>query len=128
MVNESSSEFPRPLTGQEAEVVEAMVLNGTSSHAQPTQADRERWLTQIPNLVVTGRCDCGTCYSINFFEEQTDGADFVLDGFSPRDEMVMLLVDGDRLSSLEIPPLADDLPTTLPRASELSFPEWEPVD
>ncbi len=79
--------------------------------ASVTDEDRARWLTQVPHTRAGRRCDCGTCPSI----ELTDTAGATPDVPNSRvvleasttGALLLLFIDDDHLSYLELAPLDD---------------------
>lgn len=105
----------RALTRRELDVLTVMVERGTPFDPDGAEAvsdaDRVRWRAQLPTTRAGRACGCGSCPSI----ELTDTA-----GASPEvttsrvvlsaetDEALLLLfIDDDRLSYLELAPSAD---------------------
>ena len=101
---------PRPLDDRERAMLVAMVERGTTfdDDVVVTAADRARWRAQVPGTWAGRPCGCGTCPSV----ELTDA-----DGVTPVGErtrvvleggttgaLVLLFVDDDRLSYLELAP------------------------
>jgi hypothetical protein len=112
---------PRPLTPRERGVLVALIERGTP--AEPvTDADRARWLEQVPSTLAGRACDCGTSPSIELTDatgrnaRPTDGR-VVLEASAP-DALLLLFVDDDRLSYLEVAPMDDD-PVVLPDADDV---------
>ncbi|MFB9376692.1 hypothetical protein ACFFKU_04235 [Kineococcus gynurae] len=106
---------PRPLTERERATLVWMIDNGVafSDEDEPvTSDDRRRWRAQVPGTRVGRGCGCGACPSIDL----TD-ADGVIPGWEESrivlsgetdGAMLLLFVDDDRLSYLELAPLDDD--------------------
>lgn len=116
----------RELTDREREVLAWM-----AEHAVPVAPDepdvdkaaRARWRKQLPTTRAGRACGCGACPSIELRDP---------DGITPTasvtrvvlsaevDRAVLLLfVDDDRLSYLELAPLSDDAFTEFPDPSDL---------
>jgi hypothetical protein len=80
--------------------------------ATVTDDDRARWLRQVPHTRAGRRCDCGTCPSF----ELTDPAGVTPDMRNSRvvleasttGALLLLFIDDDRLSYLELAPLDND--------------------
>ncbi|MGM1018287.1 MAG: hypothetical protein ACQEW8_12200 [Actinomycetota bacterium] len=100
-----------------------MIDSGVPDDAPVSAASRERWRSQTDDARVYGSCDCGTCPSIELGGSQRpapeDGPRIVLSGSCPGG-MLMLFIDDDHLSYLELAPIEDDIsfavfpdPTTL---------------
>lgn len=103
---------PRPLTVRERETLVALAERGTPSDgAAVTAEDRRRWLAQVPSVRAGARCRCGTCPSIVLTDEAgttPDGGDRVVLEASAAGALLLLFVDDDRFSYLELAPLDDD--------------------
>lgn len=120
----------RPLSDKEAAVITAIIENGTSLDRNPTDAERQEFLTRARLLEVTGGCDCGRCESIKL---GIDGAAieynenrYVLNA-STESVMLILFVDDGTPSELEVVSY-DEGYAGLPEASELTFPQFEAVE
>ncbi|WP_298804125.1 hypothetical protein [uncultured Pseudokineococcus sp.] len=76
-----------------------------------SDADRSRWLTQVPHTRAGRPCGCGTCPSIGLTD--ADGStpelmdDRVVLQASATGALLLLFFDEDRLSELELAPLSD---------------------
>lgn len=116
---------PRPLDDRERAMIVAMVERGATfdDDVVVTPADRARWLAQVPGTWAGRPCGCGTCPSV----ELTDA-----DGVTPAGErtrvvleggttgaLVLLFVDDDRLSYLELAPTDDTSFSRFPPVSDL---------
>jgi hypothetical protein len=99
------------LTSREEAVLVALITRGGSmdDDATVTDDDRARWLSRVPHTRAGRRCACGTCPSL----ELTDAAGatpkvhdsrVVLEA-STTGAMLLLFIDEDRLSYLELAPL-----------------------
>ncbi|WP_369070166.1 hypothetical protein [Kineococcus terrestris] len=119
---------PRPLTARERGALTALLERGTSVDDERTVTgeDRARWLAQVPGTFAGRRCGCGSCPSV----ELTDAAGrtpaagdgrVVLEASAPG-ALLLLFVDEDRLSYLELAPLDDDGVEEFPDAEEISDP------
>ncbi len=118
----------RALTEAERLLLEAMIRQAPVCDPDwglPTEADRARWLTMVDDLSVDKMCDCGTCPTIDLAykgtvveAEETDSRT-VLEASAP-DALMLLFIDDDIPSCLEIAPL-DDGPVALPRPEEIFF-------
>ena len=111
----------RKLTDRERDLLAFVV-----EHAGPFADDppvsyepRQRWLAQVATARAGDRCDCGTCPSITIEDEHgrtpENGRRVVLSASHP-DASLLLFIDGDRLSYLELAPHGDE-----------PFPEFPPV-
>ena len=90
---------------------------------RPSQ--RQRWLTQIPTTRAGRLCACGTCPTIELEDEvsgmaPTTGSRVVLSASAPG-ALLLLFIDDDRLSCLELAPLDPD-------SRILEFPRVESID
>lgn len=85
-----------------------------------TQADRERWLAASANLRVHDGCGCGLCPSIDFGPIPDDADRYVLEASTP-ESLVLLFIDDDKPSYLEIAPYGEEA-VGLPSPDELTFP------
>ena len=124
-VNGSSA---RALSPREQDVLAWMV-----EHAQPLDAggsddvvedaDRARWRAQLTTTRAGRPCDCGSCPSIELTgtagtRSETTGSRVVLE--AQTDEAVLLLfVDDDRLSYLELAPTGDRTFAEFPAPTDL---------
>ncbi|MCQ9368143.1 hypothetical protein NQ036_07795 [Brevibacterium sp. 91QC2O2] len=126
MVLEAS--LPRPASPAERAVIRAMAERARSTDgAAVTDGLRRQWSLQADGCTVTGHCDCGTCPSVELGDAAGNP---VPDGTGPRVVLsagarnptrgVLLFIDGDRLSYLEVYPIDDD-PVELPEPEELEF-------
>jgi hypothetical protein len=117
----------RGLTQRERDVVRAMVTHAQDS-APPTPirpTQRQRWLRQIAATRAGRPCACGTCPTIELEDERggptpTTTARVVLSASAPG-ALLLLFIDDDRLSCLELAPLDPD-------ARILEFPPVESID
>ncbi|MFF2266819.1 hypothetical protein ACFVTZ_01020 [Cellulosimicrobium cellulans] len=121
-LDRASMPAPRPLTPRERDVLARMVRDGDRDEAVPHDqdaADRRRWLTQVDGVRVHGTCGCGTCPTIDLGDATgpttAEGPRVVLSAGVDH-ALVLLFVDGDRLSRLELAPL-----------DETVFPEFPPA-
>ena len=111
----------RALTDREREVLAFMVENaGVFADDPPVSFEaRQRWLSQVSGARAGSPCGCGTCPSIAIEDEHgrtpDSGRRVVLSAGHP-DASLLLFIDGDRLSYLELAPHGDDV-----------FPEFPPV-
>lgn len=118
---------PRPLTHREKAVLVAMIERGvTMDHDAPvTDADRSRWLAQVPHTRAGRSCGCGTCPSIGLTDAEGSTPempdDRVVLHASATGALLLLFVDEDRLSELELAPLSD-------KTSFDQFPNPEGLD
>ncbi|WP_432547994.1 hypothetical protein [Kineococcus sp. SYSU DK004] len=119
---------PRPLTDRERGALTALLERGTgSAGGRPVTAeDRARWSAQVPGTLAGRRCGCGTCPSV----ELTDAAGrtpasgdgrVVLEASAPG-ALLLLFVDEDRLSYLELAPLDDAGVAEFPDAGQVRPP------
>jgi hypothetical protein len=116
---------PRPLTPRETEVVITLLERGTSNDEERrvTPADRTRWLAQVPHTLAGRPCGCGSCPSIELTDatgqtQANSGRRVVLDAEAPG-ALLMLFIEDDRLSYLELAPLDDVTFTEFPDTTDL---------
>jgi len=105
----------RALSDRERNVLVAMIERASqqTSLDPVTEASRKRWLAQVPRTSVVGRCPCGTCPSVDLavgdnVEVATVSRRVVLEA-TTADAMLLLFIDGDRLSYLELAPTDPDV-------------------
>lgn len=85
--------------------------------------DRARWRAQLPGVRAGERCGCGTCPSIVLTDEagtpsrQPDDR-AVLEGWT-EDALILLFVEGDRLSHLELAPLGEAVVAAFPDPADV---------
>jgi len=104
---------PRPLTPREKAVLIAMIERGVTmdDDTPVSDADRSRWLAQVAHTRAGRPCGCGTCPSIGLTD--VDGLtpelqdDRVVLQASATGALLLLFVDEDRLSELELAPMSD---------------------
>lgn len=118
---------PRPLTSREQAALVALITRGVSADGDVvvTGEDRDRWLQQVPDTRAGDRCNCGTCPSIELTDRSgtTPGEwdrRVVLEA-GAAGALLLLFVDDDRLSYLELAPLDD-------KATFREFPDPEEFD
>lgn len=116
---------PRALTSRERDVMVALIRGASPDEGVAVSPeDRRRWLAQVPTTRAGARCRCGTCPSIDLTDEEgtmpADGARVVL-GASAEGALVLLFIDDDRLSYLELAPTDDETFAEFPDAASLSF-------
>lgn len=120
----------RTLTEVEAAWVLALLEHGTTSPDGPhaSSQDRRRWREQLPHTRVGGHCGCGSCPSIELVDVAGTAPEFadriVLEGSltdladprgQPSQAIVLLFIDSDRLSHLELAPMDDVSVPAFPR-------------
>ena len=103
----------RSLTSGEEAVLLALISRGVNmdDNATVTEDDRARWVQQVPHTRAGRQCGCGTCPSF----ELTDPAGATPDVPDHRvvleagttGALLLLFIDDDRLSYLELAPLDD---------------------
>lgn len=124
---------PRLLTDREKAVLTVMIERGDPVDApgQVTADRRRRWLTQVPKTYAGRRCNCGTCPSIHLENEQGDEPQLrdriVLEG-SCDGGLILLFVDDDQLSYLELAPVEVDRFDTFPPVEAVYFGDALPPD
>ncbi|WP_426716919.1 hypothetical protein [Corynebacterium auriscanis] len=115
----------RELTSAERDVCAAMITSAHDDEYSISTEDRARWLRLIPETSVRGVCGCGTCPSIDLaYQGQPveGGSRIVLQAETTSgNALVMLFIDGDLLSYLEVAPVNDET-VPLPNTDDLRFP------
>ncbi len=127
VVEQEQKAVPRELTSQEEAVLVALITRGPCLDEDfvITDDDRARWLAQVPQTRAGRRCGCGTCPSFELTDlaGATPGMDssrVVLEA-STTGALLMLFVDDDRLSYLELAPLDDKSYSQFPDSRDLRF-------
>jgi hypothetical protein len=117
----------RDLTTREREVLEAMIqyAHGPSASEQVSLDSRRRWMAQVPLTRVGRACACGTCPTIDLEDESGSTPDstrsrIVLMAGSPA-ALLLLFVDDDRPSCLELAPTEDVVMLEFPPVSVIDF-------
>ncbi|EXF24003.1 hypothetical protein BG28_09030 [Nesterenkonia sp. AN1] len=116
----------RPLTERERDVLTFMIERAVPfADDRPVPAgSRERWRQSVPSTTAGRGCACGTCPSIDLEDQhgQTpDGGDrIVLSAHHPKASL-LLFIDEDRLSYLELAPHGDEVWDHFPPVAELSL-------
>ena len=125
MPSSSPEHQSRALTPREQETLTALLERGTSDEGDPlvTAADRARWLAQVPQTLAGRPCGCGTCPSIELTDAEgrtptTGDGRVVLQAAAPG-ALLLLFVDEDRLSYLELAPLEGDSVLAFPAATDI---------
>jgi len=121
----SPADQTRALTTREREAIIALLERGISTirNLPITTADRARWLSQVPHTLAGRLCGCGICPSIELTDAEghtpatTDGR-VILQAEAPG-AVLMLFVEEDRLSYLELAPLAGDTITVFPASTDI---------
>ena len=113
MEAETSEPVLRQLTSREEAVLVALITRGDQmdNDVTVTDDDRARWLRQVPQTRAGRRCDCGTCPSIVLTDPagvtpEVRNSRVVLEA-STTGALLLLFIDDDRLSYLELAPLDD---------------------
>lgn len=117
----------REMTSAERDVLEAMIrrADGFDDDA-PTEADRARWISAVDSLWVPAVCGCGGCPSFELSVRadgiaEADGPRRVLNASTADGRaLVMLFIDADVPSYLEVAPIDDD-GCALPVPGDLVF-------
>lgn len=116
----------RQLTEIERAALVAMIRYGVGFKDQGPiwAADRMRWLHQVPDVLAGPGCQCGTCPSIELEDEH--GAipairSRVVLTAATADALLLLFIDQDRLSYLELAPIEEHPITAFPAPAELLF-------
>ncbi|GAA1999095.1 hypothetical protein JL107_12060 [Nakamurella flavida] len=114
----------RELTAREREVLIAMIERGMDHEGRPTAADRERWLVSVPGVRAGSRCGCRTCPSIELTDarglRQPEHAVRIVLEAGTKDGL-LLFVDDDRLSYLELAPFDDEGVAEFPSAESIDI-------
>ncbi|WP_157579739.1 MULTISPECIES: hypothetical protein [unclassified Plantibacter] len=117
----------RPLTARERDLLFALIARGSAvgSDASIAQSDRERWAGQVAAAKVHGTCGCGSCPSIELApSDEADSAGpsrrTVLEA-STDDAFLLLFIDDDRPTYLELAPIGDDPITEFPLVADVAF-------
>ena len=116
----------RPLSVRERDLLVAMVARGTEPGADRAIAasDRERWAGQLPGVMVHGTCGCGTCPSIDLTPDSggrpTPTRQTVLEA-STANAFLLLFIEDDRPTYLELAPLGDEPITEFPLVADVEF-------
>ena len=104
----------RPLTPIERDLLIALIEEGAdlSSGVEITAAERAAWLSQVAATFAGARCACGMCPSIELVDAdgrspECDQRRVVLEA-STDDAVLLLFIDDDRLSYLELAPIDPD--------------------
>ena len=115
----------RGLTDREREMLAFMVEHaGVSADERPVSYEaRKRWLGQVATARAGDMCACGTCPSITLEDEHgytpTGGRRVVLSAGHP-DASLLLFIDGDRLSYLELAPHGDEPHPEFPPLADIT--------
>ncbi|MCI6575087.1 MAG: hypothetical protein PT944_07440 [Actinomycetaceae bacterium] len=112
----------RELTASERDLVAAMLMYAAVSDGDTvTQEERERWLSGIDGLRVTGICGCGLCPTINFNEHYEPETRLWLEAYDAKqDAGIILFIDDGELSCLEVYP-TEDKAVSLPAVENVDF-------
>ncbi|AZH84688.1 hypothetical protein EAO79_18615 [Plantibacter sp. PA-3-X8] len=116
----------RPLSVRERDLLVAMVARGTEDGVDRVIAasDRERWAGQLADISVHGTCGCGTCPSIDLVPESDDrpstARQTVLEA-STSTASLLLYIEGDRPTYLELAPWGDEPITEFPLVADVEF-------
>ena len=116
----------RPLSVRERDLLVAMVARGTEDGVDRVIAasDRERWAGQLADISVHGTCGCGSCPSIDLVPESDDrpstARQTVLEA-STSTASLLLYIEGDRPTYLELAPWGDEPITEFPLVADVEF-------
>lgn len=117
----------RDLTDREREVLLLMIARAPAhgDESSATAADRLRWREQAGTVRAGRPCGCGTCPSVELVDEdgrtpEGRSSRVVLSAGAPG-ALVLLFVDDDRLSYLELAPDEDEVFEEFPPAAELDL-------
>ncbi len=121
----TSGHQTRPLTQRERETLTALLERGTviDPESSVTADDRARWLARVPDTLAGHTCGCGTCPSIELTDARDHtpasvGGRIVLEADAPG-ALLMLFIDDDLLSYLELAPLGDDSFLVFPASTSI---------
>ncbi|MFD4991945.1 hypothetical protein ACFWH7_17385 [Cellulosimicrobium cellulans] len=127
MTGDRSEAASRPLTPRERDVLVRMVQEGVRGEPVPPSQDaedRRRWLEQLDATRVVGTCGCGACPTIDLGvpgARATSAAQRVVLEAGVDRALVLLFVDADLLSYLELAPLDGTRFPEFPNAADLRF-------
>ena len=119
--------MPRELSSAERSMLEAVILRADAD-GPVTNEDRARWLQDAQTMLVGAGCGCGCCPSIELLA--ADGAAIegdgrivlsasITDGRGGTAAIVLLFVDSDRPSYLELAPVDDEAWAEFPAPASL---------
>ena len=105
----------------------AMIGSATPVDDEPavSDGDRARWLARVPATRAGERCGCGTCPSIELTDAAgstpgTGRSGAVLEAGAPG-ALLLLFVDDDRPSYLELAPLTEDAVHQFRAVEDITF-------
>jgi hypothetical protein len=117
----------RPLIARERDLLLALLARGTAfgSDESITESDRERWVEHVAAAMVQGTCGCGSCPSIDLApgaeaDSASPGRRTVLEA-STADAFLLVFIDDDRPTYLELAPFGDDPITEFPLVADVIF-------
>ncbi|MBF4513953.1 hypothetical protein ITJ66_15810 [Plantibacter sp. VKM Ac-2885] len=116
----------RPLSARERDLMVALIARGTDHGADRavTASDRERWAGLLADTSVHGMCGCGSCPSIDLVPESDDrpstARQTVLEA-STSTASLLLCIEGDRPTYLELAPWGDEPITEFPLVADVEF-------
>lgn len=115
----------RDLTAREHAILVAAITHGDSD-TPVTEADRDRWLKQAAKVSAGEPCGCGLCPSIGLIDattgqERPDGGPRVVLEGSCDNALLLLFIDGDVLSYLELAPMDDEPIPAFPGPSQVTW-------
>lgn len=116
----------RPLSVRERDLLIALIARGTDHSADRavTASDRERWAGQLADVSVHGTCGCGSCPSIDLVPESDDqptmARQTVLEA-STSTASLLLFIEGDRPTYLELAPWGDETIAEFPLVADVEF-------
>lgn len=103
----------RALTTRERTLIAALIADpATAVNDHVTAADRGRWLAQLRHTRAGNSCGCGTCPSIELMDpdgstpDETSPTRIILETSTP-EWLLLLFIDDDQLSYLELAPFSD---------------------
>ena len=117
---------PRALTARERDVLDALVRRGTAdADVHVSVQDRERWAAQIDGTWAGEACGCGQCPSIVLTDDAGvtptgDETNVVLSA-ETEGAILLLFVDDDMLSYLELAPFEGERFAEFPDLARITF-------
>ncbi|MDO4716449.1 MAG: hypothetical protein Q4B08_02680 [Propionibacteriaceae bacterium] len=110
----------RPLTPRERSVLIAMLTLGEAAEPIPEERRRE-WVSRVPAIQAGPRCGCGTCPSIALLPEPQRPSDPILLHGSTDGAGLLVSIDDDQPSYLELYPTGGQAFSEFPPPEALSF-------
>lgn len=115
----------RPLTARERDVLSFMIDRAVPFADDPPvpAGSRERWRQSVHTTTAGRGCACGACPSIDLQDQRgqtSKGGRSVVLSADHAKASVLLFIDADRLSYLELAPRGDEGIDHFPPVAELS--------